>query len=188
MGRKVPDKNKSGVYAGSFDPITKGHLDIIYQAATLLDRLYIMVGVNPGKNPLFTPDERVAMIRHEIDTITKPKLKKNGWKCDIRIEKHDGLTAHFMKAHNAPFYVRGLRIGMEFDNEYPALIAGKGEYKEFTPLFFCTADPLLQVVSSSMARELERFNGKTTGKYVTPHVHKLLRKRMDERSSGNNHS
>jgi pantetheine-phosphate adenylyltransferase len=142
-----------------------------------------MVGVNPEKNPLFTPDERIEMIRHEIDTITQPKLKKNKQTCDIKVEKYSGLTAQFMKANKAPYYIRGLRLGTEFDSEYPALVAGKNEYKEFTPLFFCTADPLLQVVSSSLAREIESFGGKTTGKYVSSYIENKLKKRIKEKKS-----
>ena len=174
-------KAKTGVYAGSFDPVTKGHLDIIFQAATLLDTLYVVVGVNPGKTPLFSDTERQDMIRHEIKTLIAPQLKAAGHKCKIEVKTHGGLTAAFMKAHNAPYYVRGLRLGTEFDAEYPAIVVSKREYKDFTPLFFCTAKPDLQVVSSSMARELERFGGQSMKDLVTPYVGKKLKKRIDER-------
>jgi len=172
------NNSKSGVYAGSFDPITKGHLDIIFQAAKLLDTLYIVVGVNSAKTPLFTAEERIAMIRHEIAAITEPALKQAGIKCEIKVAKHPGLTAAFMKAHDAPFYIRGLRLGTEFDAEYPAIVISKREYPAFTPVFLCAADPALQVVSSSMARELQRFGGKSMDALVTPYVAQKLKARL----------
>lgn len=183
MGRKL-SKNfngRAGVYAGSFDPITRGHLDIIFQAAKLMDRLYVVVGVNTSKQPLFTGAERVAMIRAEIADEVLPRLKKMGLSCDIRVAEHGGLTAQFMKANGAPFYIRGLRMGMEFDAEYPALVAGQGEYADFTPVFLCTTDPHLQIVSSSLARELGRFGGKSLERYVTKRVAAALEERIAAR-------
>ncbi len=172
---------KTGVYAGSFDPVTRGHLDIIFQAATLMDRLYVVVGVNATKTPLFTADERAEMIRQDIEDIVKPKLKAMGRRCRIDVAAHGGLTAAFMKAHDAPFYVRGLRMGFEFDAEYPQLVAGRNEYAGFTPVFLCASDPQLHVVSSTIAREVERFGGESTEKYVTPRTAEKLRARMTER-------
>jgi pantetheine-phosphate adenylyltransferase len=174
-------KPKSGVYAGSFDPVTKGHMDIILQAALLLDRLYVVVGVNPGKSPLFTPEERLEMIREEIDRITKPALKAAGKSCDIKVEKHTGLTATFMKAHDAPYYVRGLRRGTEFDDESSAVAASRLQYGEFTPVFLCSSDAKLQDISSTAARELARFDGKGLEHYVSPAIEARLKKRIDER-------
>ncbi len=185
MSRKKAPK-KAGVYAGSFDPVTRGHLDIIFQAASLLPKLYVVVGVNTDKNPIFTDDERTEMMRHEIDTVVRPRLKKAGLSCDIRVERNDGLTATFMEAHNAPFYVRGLRLGMEFDKEYPSLVAGHLEYKDFKPVFLVTTKPDLQIVSSSLAREIGHFNGKSLGHYVTPYVEKKLRQRMGEKGPERN--
>ncbi|MDD9901242.1 MAG: pantetheine-phosphate adenylyltransferase [Alphaproteobacteria bacterium] len=173
---------KAGVYAGSFDPITRGHTDIILQAARLLPKLHVVVGVNPLKSGgLFTPDERVDMIRHEIETAVKPQLEKEGIACDIKVAKHSGLTVAFMEAQNAPFLIRGLRLGTEFDAEYPTLVANHKEYNKFTPVFLCTTDPHLQIISSTLARELERFSGKSVKEYVSPHVAKKLKKRIDEK-------
>lgn len=172
---------KSGVYAGSFDPITKGHLEIIFEAAKLMDRLYVVVGINPHKQPLFSPDERVAMIEKDIKDVIAKRLKKAGIACDIKVKPYKGLTAHFMKAHNAPFYIRGLRMGTEFDAEHAAMVAGRKEYKDFTAVFLTLADNVLQATSSSLARELEMFNGQSIDQYVTPHVAKKLAKRVSER-------
>ena len=174
---------KHGVYAGTFDPVTKGHLDIIFQAAALMDKLYVVVSVNTAKNPLFSDDERATMVQQDIETVVKPKLAALGLPCNIEVKKNAGLTAAFMKAHNAPYYVRGLRIGSEFDQEYPAVIGGKGEYKDFTPVFLCVTDPALHVVSSTLAREIARFRGDSLENYVTPEVAQKLKERMAARPS-----
>lgn len=170
---------KGGVYAGTFDPVTLGHLDIILQAARVVPRLIILVAVNAGKNPVFTDDERVEMLRHEIDAHIKPALAKEGIICDIAVEKHSGLTAAFMEAHNAPFYIRGLRPGTDFDNEYPIAMAGRKEYAAFQPLFFVASDANLNYVSSSIARELAKLGGKSLSAHVTPHVADELKKRLN---------
>lgn len=169
---------KGGVYAGTFDPVTLGHLDIILQAGRVVPRLIILVAVNAGKNPVFTDDERVEMLRHEIETTIKPALAKEGITCDITVEKHSGLTAAFMEAHNAPFYIRGLRPGTDFDNEYPIAMAGRKEYPQFQPLFFVASDANLNYVSSSIARELAKLGGKSLSAHVTPHVAEKLQQRL----------
>ncbi len=184
MARKSTSRafnQKAGVYPGTFSPITRGHLDIILQAAKLMDKLYVVVAINPAKDPLFTSAERVDMARAEITDYVLPRLKTAGIKCDIAVVEHSGLTAHFMKEHSAPFYIRGLRMGTEFDAEYPALVAGQREYKDFTPVFLCSSDPYLHIASSNLARELEAFNGTTLNLYVTPRVAEKLKQRITER-------
>ncbi len=181
MSAKKAFQKKAGVYAGSFDPITKGHLEIIFEAAKLMDTLYVVVGVNHLKQPLFTPEERVAMIEKDIKKELAPRMEEAGINCKIKVRSHSGLTAHFMKAHNAPFYVRGLRMGTEFDAEHAALVAGKGEYEDFTALFLTLTDNELQSTSSSLAREMEMFGGTTLDKYVTPRTAKKLKERITER-------
>ena len=181
MGKKKDKFPNAGVYAGSFDPVTRGHLEIVFEAAKLMDTLYIVVAVNPGKSPLFTPEERVAMIEKDIRDVIRPRLQKAGISCDIQVKQHQGLTAHFMKAHNAPFYIRGLRMGTEFDAESAAMTVGRNEYKDFTPVFMTVANPALQTTSSSIARELEMFGGNSIKKFVTPQVAKKLKARVEER-------
>lgn len=170
---------KGGVYAGSFDPITRGHLDIILQAARIVPRLIVLVAVNSKKTPVFSDKERMEMIRHEIDQHVKPALAAEGITCDITVDKSSGLTAAFMEAHNAPFYIRGLRPGTDFENEYPIAMAGRKEYDAFQPIFLVASDPSLNNISSSMARELARLHAKSLSTQVTPHVEQKLRNRLD---------
>lgn len=175
------DKEKTGVYAGSFDPVTKAHLDIILQAARIFPRLIVVVGVNSEKNPWFTDEERVEMLRHEIEHDIKPKLAAMGKSCDITVEYNSGLTAAFMKANNAAIYVRGLRPGSDFDTEYPVAMANHAEYPDLMTVFFVASDPALNHVSSSISRELARHHGQSLEHHVTPYVAEKLRARAAEK-------
>jgi pantetheine-phosphate adenylyltransferase len=171
---------RRAVYAGSFSPLTKGHHDIILQAARAFDELYIAVGINHAKQPMFTDQERVAMIEHDVKTHIEPELKKAGVNCAIKVACYDGTTARFMKAVGAEFYVRGLRLGVEFDQELPGIIVSKSLYPAFTPMFFPSTNPKLQTVSSSVARELCRFREDAAlDDYLSPHVKQELIGRME---------
>jgi pantetheine-phosphate adenylyltransferase len=172
----------SAVYAGSFSPITKGHHDIILQAARAFDQLYIAVGVNPSKKPIFTPEERIEMIEHDIQSTLQPALQKAGIECDLVATSYTGMTARFMEASNAPFYVRGLRLGTEFDTEYPDIMHSKKVFPGFTPVFFCSTNSQTQIVSSSAARGLCHLReDDVLTDYVTPFVKNKLITRMEER-------
>lgn len=179
---KLSHTFRRAVYAGSFSPITRGHHDVILQAARSYDELYIAVGINPQKQPLFTPEERIAMIEHDIRTVIAPALAKDGVKCHLKVVSYDGATARFMQAVQAPFYVRGLRLGTEFDAELPSLQISKQMYPDYTPVFFCSTKADLQKVSSTMARELCALREDALlGQMVTPHVQEKLIARMQER-------
>lgn len=170
---------RRAVYAGSFSPITRGHHDIILQAARAYDELIIGIGINPQKQPLFTEAERAAMIEHDIKTHIEPVLRAEGVKCTLRVVSFEGTTARFMQASNAPFYVRGLRLGTEFDAEFPSLMVSKNIYPAFTPVFFCSTNPKLQTVSSTVAREVCKFGeDQILDDYVTPHVKDKMIERM----------
>jgi len=173
-------KHTEAVYAGSFDPVTYGHLDIIFQAAAMMDTLHVVVACNSSKSPIFTPQERADMVRDEINSIVIPRLAQAGHNHNIQVHTHGGLMAAFMKANNAPYFVRGLRLGTEFDKEYPSIIVNRNEYPVFTPVFLCSTDPALQVVSSSIAREVAAFSGSSLHKYVSPAVEKQLVDRMNK--------
>jgi pantetheine-phosphate adenylyltransferase len=170
---------RRAVYAGSFSPITRGHHDIIMQAARTFDEVIVAVGINPGKMPLFTDAERVAMIEHDIKTHIAPALVAEGVKCNLLVASFNGTTARFMQANDAPFYVRGLCAGTEFDAEFASLMVSKNIYPAFTPVFFCSTNPKLQSVSSTIAREVCKFGeDQILGEYVTDHVKDKLIERM----------
>ncbi|MBI4579576.1 MAG: pantetheine-phosphate adenylyltransferase [Planctomycetes bacterium] len=99
-------KSIRAVFPGTFDPITNGHLDIIKRATALVDELIIAVGENPQKHALFTPEERVEMIRNEIDGM-------NG----VRVEAYQGLTGEFVQAVKADVIIRGIRDNVDLHFE-----------------------------------------------------------------------
>jgi pantetheine-phosphate adenylyltransferase len=172
---------RRAVYPGSFGPITLGHHDIIIQAARAFDELTIAVGVNHEKQPIFTDQERVEMIEHDIKTHIMPELEKAGVKCDLKVARFNGATARFMKEVGADFYVRGLRLGTEFDQEMPSIAVSRQINPAFTPVFFCGSEEKLQTVSSTVARELCKLGeDDLLDQYVTPHVAQTLTQRMDE--------
>jgi pantetheine-phosphate adenylyltransferase len=172
----------AGVYAGSFDPVTRAHLDIIFQAARVLPRLIVVVGVNSEKNPWFTDEERVEMLKHEIEHVVKPKLAAKGKSCEISVQYNSGLTAAFLKANNAIVNVRGLRPGNDFDNEYPMAMVNHDENPDLMTIFLIASDPALNHVSSSFSRELARLEGQSLEQQVTPYVAEKLRARALEKN------
>ena len=103
---------KIGIYPGTFDPITNGHADIIGRAARMLDKLVVGVAINPGKGPIFTIDERVALVCEEI------KHLENGVSDRIEVRPFSGLLIDFAHDVNATILVRGLRAVSDFDYEF----------------------------------------------------------------------
>src|SRR5215467_1193091 len=99
------------LYAGSFDPITNGHLDVIRQAARLADRLVLAVGIHPGKAPLFPADERLAMLTE----VCAPVVKQAG--CELATVAFDDLVVALARREGASILIRGLRDGSDFDYE-----------------------------------------------------------------------
>ena len=114
------------LYAGSFDPVTNGHLDVVSQAFALCDRLVVAIGVHPGKTPLFPVDERLAMVREVFEPVAKSAL------CDLECTTFDDLTVTAAKRANATILIRGLRDGTDLD--YEMQIAGMGgDVSHFVP-------------------------------------------------------
>src|SRR5258708_16501943 len=107
----MPDP-KIGVYPGTFDPCTNGHLDIIGRAAAIVDRLVVGVAVNAGKGPLFSLDERVAMVREEVQHL------KGGVAGRIDVQPFQTLLMHFAQSVKANIIVRGLRAVSDFEYEF----------------------------------------------------------------------
>ena len=135
------------LFPGSFDPITKGHVDIINRSIALFDKLVIGVGVNSGKQPMFQPEQRVEWIR---------EIFKN----DARIEvaSYEGLTVDFCKKINANFILRGVRYVSDF--EYEKAIADMNRMLEpGLETVFLTSSPEFSTVSSTLVRDVIRNGG-----------------------------
>ena len=136
---------KVAIYPGSFDPVTSGHLNIIQRAAGIFDRLIVCVMVNSGKNPMFTLEERVELIR----TVTKDLP-------NVEVECSDDLLANFAKEKGSCVIVKGLRAGSDFENEFQMALINRSINPELDTMFL-TADSQYMYMSSSVVKELGRY-------------------------------
>jgi dephospho-CoA kinase len=158
--------NQAAVYVGSFDPLTLGHIDVVKSASKLpYKKLYVAIGINPAKNPMFTTEERLAMMEREMDRDVRPYLLPGQ---EIIVTAYEGLTVDFMKSVGASLCIRGLRGITDLDEETALAAANKGLYAEgleypaageFVQAYLPTSNPKLQHVSSSRAREICMIGG-----------------------------
>ncbi|MDX8356006.1 pantetheine-phosphate adenylyltransferase [Sphingopyxis terrae] len=158
-----------GVYPGTFDPITLGHMDIIRRGAKLVDRLVIGVTTNITKSPMFDDEERLAMVRREVEDI-------NG---DIRVVGFNSLLMDFAEREGATVIVRGLRAVADFEYEYQ--MAGMNQQlNNRVETVFLMADVSLQPIASRLVKEIAIFGG-DIHKFVTPAVRDAVVARISER-------
>lgn len=149
---------KTGVYPGTFDPITLGHMDIIRRGAKLVDRLVIGVTTNPSKSPMFTVEERIEMVRREIE----------GMGGDIQIVSFDSLLMDFAEREGAAVILRGLRAVSDFEYEYQ--MAGMNQQlNDRVETVFLMADVSLQPIASRLVKEIALYGG-DIAKFVPPRV------------------
>jgi len=159
-----------GVYPGTFDPITLGHLDIIRRGAHLVDKLVIGVTTNPSKTPMFSVEERVATVRREIAEIPG----------DIAVVEFDSLLMDFAEAQGASMILRGLRAVADFEYEFQ--MAGMNQQlNDDIETVFLMADVSLQPIASNLVKEIARFGGKID-KFVTPAVAADVKRHLDGHS------
>ncbi|CAM3278414.1 MULTISPECIES: pantetheine-phosphate adenylyltransferase [Sphingomonas] len=147
-----------GVYPGTFDPVTLGHMDIIRRGAKLVDRLVIGVTTNPSKSPMFTLDERMEMVRREVADVAG----------EIHVVAFDSLLMDFAEREGAKVIVRGLRAVADFEYEYQ--MAGMNQ--QINPrveTVFLMADVALQPIASRLVKEIAMYGG-NIAKFVTPAV------------------
>lgn len=150
-------RERIGVYPGTFDPITLGHLDIIRRGAHLVDRLVIGVTTNPSKSPMFTVEERMAMVRREVADLPH-----------VTVVEFDSLLMDFAEAQGASLILRGLRAVADFEYEYQ--MAGMNQQlNDRIETVFLMADVSLQPIASRLVKEIARYGG-CIDKFVTPAV------------------
>ena len=137
------------VYPGSFDPVTKGHLDIIIRAAALADKLIVAVMVNPDKQSAFTTAERVEFIRCAV---------ANAKLTNVEVESFDGLLAEYAKMKNAAAIVKGLRALSDFEYEFQMAMTNRLLNSELETIFLTTSSENM-FLSSSMVKQIARFGG-----------------------------
>ena len=139
-----------GLYPGTFDPPTNGHVDIISRAAKLVDRLVIGVAINQDKGPLFSLDERVDMVREQC-------AKING-EAEIVIQPFDTLLMSFAESVGAQIIVRGLRAVADFEYEF-AMVGMNQKLNPAIETVFLMADPTHQAIASRLVKEIARLQG-----------------------------
>lgn len=160
---------RTAIYAGSFDPVTNGHVDIIRRGAKLFDRLVVAVGNNPGKRYLFDLEERKALIERACAGTP-----------NVEVTAFRGLLVDKAREVGADVVLRGLRALSDFDLEFRNGLANRALSGVET--FFLLADPSMIFVSSSIVREITQFGGDVSG-FVPPGVARAL-ERVSPRSSG----
>ena len=155
-------KRRIGIYPGTFDPITNGHTDIIRRALHVVDRLVIGVARNDGKGPLFSTDERVAIVRDEVAHL------ENGGAERIEVQPFDTLLMSFAEAAGAGIIVRGLRAVSDFEYEFQ--MAGmNARLNPNIETVFLMASDRYQFISSRFVKEIGALGGDVTH-FVSPRV------------------
>lgn len=158
---------RTGVYPGTFDPITLGHMDIIRRGAKLVDRLVIGVTTNPSKNPMFSVEERMDMVKREVADIAG----------DIHVVSFDSLLMDFAERQGASVIVRGLRAVADFEYEYQ--MAGMNQQlNSRIETIFLMADVSLQPIASRLVKEIAMYGGEI-GKFVPTAVRDEVAARVE---------
>jgi pantetheine-phosphate adenylyltransferase len=159
-------KERIGVYPGTFDPITLGHMDIIRRGATLVDKLVIGVTTNISKSPMFSDEERLDMVRRECAGID----------ADIVVTGFNSLLMNFAEAQGAGVIIRGLRAVADFEYEYQ--MAGMNQQiSDSVETVFLMADVSLQPIASRLVKEIALFGG-PIHKFVSPRVCEEVEQRV----------
>ena len=149
------------MYPGSFDPVTRGHLDIIKRSSRMFDKVIVAVLINSAKSPLFTVEERVAMLRETCKDIP-----------NVEIDSFNGLTVSFAKQKGATVMVRGLRAVTDFENESPRAHTNYAMMPEIETVFLATAIKW-SYLSSTIGREAAHY-GQDVSRFVPANVEKAL--------------
>lgn len=156
-----------GIYPGTFDPITKGHLDVIGRATKLVDHLIIAVAENIGKDPLFTTAERVAMVKEDLGNL------KNEPRASIEVVSFGNLLMNFAMQKGASIIIRGLRAVSDFEYEFQMTGMNARLNSEIETVFLMSMDKY-QFISSRFVKEIGRLGGEIAP-FVSPHVEARLK-------------
>jgi pantetheine-phosphate adenylyltransferase len=152
------------LYPGSFDPITNGHLNLIERGLRVFDRLIVAVAINPAKKPMFTPEERMGLIREAVNNDER-----------IVVDSFTGLLVDYARTHKAQVVLRGLRAISDFEFEFQMTHMNRRLHPGLEMVFMMTDEEYF-FVSSGLVREIASFGGKVQG-LVPPSVEKKLAER-----------
>ena len=155
----------TAICPGSFDPVTIGHVDIIRRAAKMFDRVIVAVLTNPGKNPSFTTDERVEMLKLALKNLP-----------NVEVECFNGLLADFTRARGAVAIVKGLRAVTDFEYEFQMALTNKKLNPEVETVFL-TTEAEYMFLSSSIVKQVASFGGDISG-FVVPETLDKIKARL----------
>ena len=144
--------SKIGIYPGSFDPITYGHLDIIQRSLSVVDELVIAVSNNKSKNHLISIDDRLNLINQSISSLPEKDLLK------IKVEKFDNLLVHYVKSKNASLIIRGLRAVSDFEYEFLMTGMNRSIDKDIETIFLMSSEKY-HFISSRFIKEIHKLGG-----------------------------
>jgi len=165
----------TGVYPGTFDPVTNGHMDIIARAAKVVDRLIVGVAANDGKEPFFPLKERVAMVKDELGRLP-PEVSKR-----IEVRQFDTLLVDFAEQAGARFIIRGLRAVSDFEYEFQMASMNARLNPKVETVFLMASDKH-QFISSRFVKEIGRLGG-DIGHFVSAAVKQRVIKRLGGKKS-----
>ena len=157
---------RKALYAGSFDPVTNGHLNIIERAAKMYDSLTVAIAVNPHKTGFFTIEERVEIAREVTKHIP-----------NVKVDTFSGLLADYVNENGYIAYVRGLRATTDFENELQMAQMNARLFTGETETVFLMTDPMYSFISSSLIKEVASFGGSVDGlvpEYVSDRIKEKL--------------
>ena len=155
-------EQRIGIYPGTFDPVTNGHVDIIRRAATLVDKLIVAVSINAGKGPLFSVEQRAALLKGEIAD------GRNGLSASIEVVTFDSLLMHFAEKMGARVIIRGLRAVSDFEYEFQ-MTGMNARLNPGIETVFLMASERSQFISSRFVKEIHRLGGDVSS-FVSPRV------------------
>ncbi|HET7851098.1 MAG TPA: pantetheine-phosphate adenylyltransferase [Pseudolabrys sp.] len=166
----VQNSPRTALYAGSFDPVTNGHLDVVRQAARLADRLVLAVGVHPGKKPLFSADERLAMLQETCEPIAR------GEACKLACVTFDNLVVEAARKEGAILLIRGLRDATDFD--YEMQMAGmNAAMAPKVQTIFLPASADVRPITATLVRQIAGMGGDVSA-FVPASVAARLKKKF----------
>ena len=158
--------DRTGIYPGTFDPVTNGHMDIISRAARVVDALIVGVAINAGKGPLFSLDERVEMVAEEI------KLAANTKNCRVEVRSFEGLLTNFAASCGASLIIRGLRAVTDFEYEFQMTGMNTKLNSEIETVFLMASEGE-QFISSRLVKEIGSLGG-DIGHFVSLRVRERM--------------